>query len=140
MSDITTCPDIKQLTLEAYLNKDNQIVLLKIVKDIVLYFNNFSGLVDLDLVRWMELEANKNNSIAQNNLGYMYRNGFGVEQDYKKAVELYILSADQGYMVAQNNLGYMYDIGLGVEQDYKKAVELYALSADQGYMNMLRII
>ena len=65
---------------------------MKIVKDIVLYFNNFKNLVDLDLVHWIESEANKNNSIAQCNLGYMYGNGLGVEQNYKKAVELYVLS------------------------------------------------
>ena len=108
MSNIIKCPDIKQLTLEAYLNlnKDNHCILLKIVKDIVLYFNDFKNLVDLDLVQWMESEANKNNSIAQCNLGYIYEYGLGVGQDYKKAVELYVLSADQGYMIAQNNLGY----------------------------------
>jgi uncharacterized protein len=53
----------------------------------------------------------------------MYKNGYGVEKDYKKAVEWYIKSAEQGNPSAQNNLGFMYYNGYGVEKDYKKAVE-----------------
>ena len=92
MSDIIKCPDIKRLTLEAHLNKDNRSILSKIDKDIIFYFENFDQFVDLDLVQWMESEAHKNNFMAQCNLGYMYQFGLGVGQDYKKAVELYLLS------------------------------------------------
>src|SRR5436190_1260196 len=55
----------------------------------------------------------------------------GIENDYKKALEYYKLSANQNNDAAQNNLGYMYQNGLGVEKDYMKAIEYYQLSAEQ---------
>lgn len=75
--------------------------------------------------------VDQNNAVAQYNLGYMYEEGQGVEQDYQKAIRLYQKSADQGYDIAQNNLGIMYHKGKGVEQDYQKAAKLYQKSADQ---------
>ena len=53
-------------------------------------------------------------------------------KDYKEAVRLYRLSAEQGDAFAQYNLGVMYDNGQGVPQDYKEAVKWYRLSAEQG--------
>jgi len=44
-------------------------------------------------------------------------------KDYKEAVKLYRLSAEQGDAEAQYNLGLMYDEGQGVPQDYKEAVK-----------------
>ena len=54
------------------------------------------------------------------------------KNDYKKAFDLYLESADQGYAPAQFDLGYMYFNGLGVSQDKVKAVEWYTKSAAQG--------
>ena len=65
-------------------------------------------------------------------LGYMYRDGEGVRQDYKKAIEWTEKAAKQGYVSAQYNLGVMYDNGQGVRQDYKKAKEWYEKAANQG--------
>ena len=47
----------------------------------------------------------------------MYRNGWGVAQDYKEAVKWYRLAAAQGYAMAQSNLGSKYAKGQGVAQD-----------------------
>ena len=58
---------------------------------------------------------------AQLNLGLMYSKGHGVPQDYKEAVRLYRLSAEQGFAKAQYNLGLMYAKGRGVLQDYSLA-------------------
>ena len=63
----------------------------------------------------------------------MYYNGKGVPQDYKEAVRLYRLSAEQGFAQAQHNLALMYEYGQGVPQDYKEAIKWYRLSAEQGY-------
>jgi len=57
----------------------------------------------------------------------------GVPQDYKEAIRLYRLSAEQGLAEAQNNLGSMYSKGQGVPQDYQEAVKWFRLSAEQGY-------
>ena len=98
-------------------------------KSSILRFKNYQELKKIvntlsnDEIEWLK-ELSKNNPYAQNNLGYMYKNSIGVEKDYKEAVRLYRLSADQGYSYAQNNLGYMYNLGFGVEKDLKEAVRL----------------
>ena len=63
----------------------------------------------------------------------MYRNGWGVSQDYKEAVRWYTMAAEQDYAIAQFNLGAMYENGEGVPQNYKEAVRLYTLAAEQGH-------
>ena len=55
------------------------------------------------------------------NLGLKYYVGQGVPQDYKEAVRLFRLSAEQGYVVAQTIMGAMYEKGQGVPQDYVSA-------------------
>lgn len=69
---------------------------------------------------------------AQFSLGYCYKEGNGVQQDYKEAVKWYRLAAEQGNVFAQNNLGVCYETGQGVTQDYDKAVKWYRKSAEQG--------
>ena len=61
-----------------------------------------------------------------------YKDGFGVKQDYSKAVELLKISSEKNYS-AQFLLGYMYHEGLGVQKDYQKAFELTQKSADAGF-------
>ncbi len=68
-------------------------------------------------------------------LGYMYDEGFGVEKDMQKAVELYEKAADKKHAYGQNNLGYAYANGEGVEKDMKKGYELFKKSANQGNMS-----
>ena len=84
------------------------------------------------LKEWKPL-AEEGNAVAQNNLGLMYHNGWGVPQDYKEAVNWYRLAAEQGNAPAQYNLGVMYNNGNGVPQDYEEAVRWYQLAAEQGH-------
>jgi uncharacterized protein len=51
----------------------------------------------------------------------MYLNGRGVLRDYKKAVKLFRLAAENGYVPAQSRLGDMYQNGLGVPKNYELA-------------------
>jgi hypothetical protein len=60
-------------------------------------------------------------SYPQNNLGYMYKNGLGLKQDYVEAARLYRLSASKGFALAQRNLGQMFADGLGVTTDQRSA-------------------
>ena len=69
------------------------------------------------LKEWKPL-AEEGNAVAQNNLGLMYQNGWGVPQDDKEAVYWYKLAAEQGDAKAQYNLGVMYALGEGVIKDY----------------------
>ena len=75
---------------------------------------------------------------AQLNLGLMYSKGHGVPQDYKEAVRLYRLSAEQGHAKAQSNLGTMYYNGQGVPQDYVLAHMWFNLSGSNGYKDAVK--
>ena len=77
--------------------------------------------------------AEQGDAAAQTSLGFMYRNGEGVPQDYGEALRWYRLAADQGYAGAQFNIGIMYANGEGVPQDYGEGVRWYRLAADQGF-------
>ena len=72
---------------------------------------------------------------AKHYLGFMYQNGYGVEQDVKEAVKWYRKAARQGHGKAQYNLGVMYEKGQGVLQDYEESVKWYRKAARKGNRN-----
>lgn len=69
------------------------------------------------------------NSDILNNLGNLYYNGYGLEQDYFKARDYFELSANLKNSYGLYNLGYLYYYGKGVEQSYTKAKEFYEKSS-----------
>jgi len=81
------------------------------------------------LKAWQPL-ADSGDAQAQNNLGSMYFNGYGVEQDDAKAVQWWLKAAQQGHADAQDNLGRMYELGRGVKRDRVKARQWYAKARD----------
>ena len=78
------------------------------------------------------MPAEQGDAKAQSALGFMYANGYGVQQDDAEAVKWYRKAADQGYPRAQSALGFMYDRGRGVPQDDGEAVKWYRKAAEQG--------
>jgi len=60
----------------------------------------------------LKILQNKETS-AQWNLGELYLNGDGVEQDYSKAHEWFVKSAEQGNSNAQCSVVELYDMGYG---------------------------
>ena len=83
-------------------------------------------------IKWYRKSSEQGNADAQFNLGWCYKNGYGVPKDLVQAVELYRRSAEQGNAAAQNNLGICYENGDVVLKDLVQAVELYRKSAEQG--------
>ena len=77
--------------------------------------------------------AEQGHAEAQYNLGVMYQNGEGVQEDKREAVKWYRKSAEQGFARAQYNLGSMYYNGEGVEEDKREAMKWYRKSAEQGH-------
>ena len=71
---------------------------------------------------------------AKHYLGFMYQNGYGVEQDVKEAVKWYRKAARQGYGKAEYNLGVMYEKGQGVLQDYEESVKWYRKLRGKGWL------
>lgn len=74
---------------------------------------------------------------AQVQLGNMYRSGQGVDKDWGKACQWYLLAADAGNAHAQYNLGMRYYNGQGVPKDLQQATLWWAKSADQGHTQAL---
>ena len=58
--------------------------------------------------------------------------GYGVSQDYVKAVRWYRLSAEQNQVMAQFRLGQCYRKGLGVSPNPVEAVRWYRRTAIDG--------
>ena len=76
----------------------------------------------------------KGKAWAMEMLANKYRDGVGVKQSSKKAIDLYEMAAERGEATAQYNLGvYYYKGSHGLTQSFKKAIEYYTLSAEQGH-------
>ena len=83
-------------------------------------------------VERLRIKAEKGDAQAQADLGLIYERGDGVEQNWKKAINLYRKAAEQDHQWAQTQLGICYYYGNGVERDYSEAAKWYRRSADQG--------
>ena len=82
--------------------------------------------------QWYSIAAEQGNKEAQCNLGRLFFEGNGVEQDFVKAIEWHTKAAEQGNVYSQNELGNIYFNGHGAEQDFIKAFYWYTKSAEQG--------
>ncbi|WP_199221274.1 tetratricopeptide repeat protein [Maritimibacter sp. 55A14] len=77
--------------------------------------------------------AEAGNSVAQHNLGVIYRNGLGVPINYEEAAKWSLRAAENGHAAAQNNLGVMYSYGHGVPANDAEAARWYERAARQGH-------
>ncbi|MCX7098773.1 MAG: tetratricopeptide repeat protein [Methylococcales bacterium] len=82
--------------------------------------------------KWCYANKNEDDPEIWTDLGWMYQNGRGVDQDHKQAGYWYSKAAKQGDARAQSNLGRMYQHGQGVEQDENRALMCYFKAAEQG--------
>ena len=77
---------------------------------------------------WLPM-AQDGNAEAQNNMGHMYEEGFGVAQNYATAMEWYRQAAASGLAEAEHNIGLLYNNGYGVAQNFIEAVKWFKLAA-----------
>ncbi len=68
-------------------------------------------------------------------LSFMYKEGWGVENNDSAALECLRKIAEQGKADAQHNLGLMYAHGQGIERNEYTAVEWLKKAAEQGHAN-----
>ena len=80
----------------------------------------------------LEQRAVAGDAVAQYNLGVMYYEGQGVEQNFKDAAKWFRKAAEQENAIAQINLGLMYLRGKGVPEDLKEAAKWFRKAAEQG--------
>lgn len=69
---------------------------------------------------------------ALSKIGFLYRNGIGVKQDYNVALSYFITALEGQCGFAAYNLGYLYSKGLGLQQDPIKAMHYYERAAQMG--------
>ena len=69
---------------------------------------------------------------AQVNLGLMYAQGQGVDQNYDEALKWFRAAASKGDATAQSCIGRMYEEGHGIPIDYTQAAHWYLKAANQG--------
>lgn len=79
--------------------------------------------------------AKHNNFDAVNDIGYMYSNGLGVEQDEQKAFQWFLKAAKLGNPMSMYSLGRCYYYGRGTPRDISKAKEWLSKSANKGYVD-----
>ncbi len=85
-----------------------------------------------DAISVWEPLAEGGNVDALNMLAQLYRLGLGVQQDDKKAFDLYEQAANRGSDEAQVNVAFQLLTGKGVEQDREQAASWFAKASDRG--------
>ena len=71
--------------------------------------------------------------MAMYNLGILYSNGRGVQQDHSEAFKWYMKSAELGDVEAMLKLGAAYENGLGVVKSYGEAFKWYMKASGTGH-------
>mgnify|MGYP005682832435 FL=1 len=79
-------------------------------------------------IRLLQEKANSGDPASLHELAFYYQAGMYFERDYKKAMQLWKMSAKKGYGPAYYNLVSMYYNGLGVKPNYKEAYKYLNLS------------
>lgn len=86
-----------------------------------------------------EMKAQQGDANAQFKLGTFYHKAEEF-QNYQKAIEYYLLAANQGHPLALCGLGTIYREGLGVEKNDRKAFEYFQAAANKGEVHALIIL
>ena len=87
-----------------------------------------------EAVRWYRTAAENGHPMAQFELGFNYRFGFGIiaKDDYE-AVKWFRMAAQNGNAHAQNLLASMYQRGEGTVKDWAEAAKWYRMAAQNGH-------
>lgn len=74
---------------------------------------------------------------AQDLVGYLFRKGWGVEQDFSRAFLWLSRAADQGVAISITQLGIMFDEGESVPKSYRRSHALYLEAAEKGSISAM---
>ena len=87
-----------------------------------------------EYVIFLQNAAQEGDALSQNNLGFLYLLGLGVEEDLTTALKWLHMAARQGNETAQYHLGWCYAMGVGVNKNISEAEKWYQKSSSQGNM------
>ena len=80
---------------------------------------------------WTKLNAEIGDAVSQNNLGHMYDNAIGTNQNKQQAFQWFSKAAEQNQPNALTSIASYYIDGDVVNQSYTKAFEYYSMAAEQ---------
>ena len=84
-------------------------------------------------LRAFRAEAEEGNLQAKSNIGYMYEHGWGVPQDYQKAMTWYKEAAKGSLSEAEYNVGILYHNGYGVAKNNSEAKNWFQKAAKKNF-------
>lgn len=87
---------------------------------------------DTKSLAFLRQVADAGNVCAMTRLGWRYRSGHGVAQDFQTAMRWYRLAARRGDAAAQTGMGELYGEGLGVARDHVETLSWYRHAGNQG--------
>lgn len=88
-------------------------------------------------VKYLTLAIEMGSDYARIELAFCYEAGFGVDQDYQKAFDLYQQAADNKYAYANMKLAVYYEDGVLGEVNFAEAFKNYQIAADAGLPDAL---
>lgn len=90
----------------------------------------------LETIKWYRMAAEQEDAEAEERLGHMYEEGWGVRQDYAEALRWYLKAAAQGHSGAEKSIGSMYSHGLGVARNDEEAMRWFVKSAERADLDV----
>lgn len=84
------------------------------------------------MIYWYEKACEREDEVALNNLGLIYRDGNGVPKNEQKGFEYIKRAAEKGSIIGQMILGDCYYDGKGVPKDLAQAAHWYLKAAESG--------
>lgn len=83
-------------------------------------------------VKYLAQAIEMGSSYARVELAFCYEGGFGVEQDYQKAFDLYQQAAENNYPYANTKMAVYYEDGILGEENTAEAFKNYQIAAEAG--------
>ena len=108
---------------------DNSDTIEKLIDKGTDFYNNDSHGKSYDC---FIIGSKKGDGYSNGILGWMYENGVGTEQNYKKAFEFRMIGANKGDAYAQGGLAWHYMMGVETELNYDLSLKWSILAAKQG--------
>lgn len=87
-----------------------------------------------------EVDVNALSAVDKTTIGFCYHKGCYLEQDLGKAIDWFLLAAEENWHDAERNLGICYKEGLGVKVDYSKSAYWLERAANHGDANAMSFI
>lgn len=90
--------------------------------------------------KWISKAAQKGIAAAQTEFALLFKDGIGVDVDYREALLWLTKAAQQNFAKAHYYLGHMHRGGMGVEKDFHKAMQYFHKAADNNYSDAMVLL